>query len=170
MPTARPILATPAAALLAALTALAALSACEKKEPPIDGIGPWHIGRSVKSEGTICQPLEDGVTYCSHNPPMSIADHRATVDLYFRGHQDSAPLGEILLALGSCDVQAVDRWLTSKLGVAPAQRGRAPVWPGPKATVVALLPAQDGVCEVHFLEPNDEKRLAQLEKESLAPR
>ena len=147
--------------------ALAALAACEKKAAPVDGIGPWHIGRSVASEGTICRPLEDGTTYCSHNPEMSIAEHRASVDLYFRGHESSSTLSEILLALGSCDVQAVDRWLTSKLGVAPTRRGRAPVWPGEKATVVALLPAQDGVCQIHFLEPNDQKRLGQLEKESL---
>ncbi len=146
--------------------AVAGLAGCDKKEPPIDGIGKWHIGKSVKSEGTICQALEDGISFCSHNPPMNVAEHRASVDLYFRGHEDSAPLSEILLALGPCDVQAVDRWLTDKLGVAPAHRGRAPVWPGTASTVVALLPAQDGVCEIHFLEPNDEKRLAQLEVES----
>jgi hypothetical protein len=153
-------------ALAALAVAAAALAGCEKKQPPIDGIGPWHIGRSVKSEGTICRPLERGITYCSHNPEMNIAEHRATVDLYFRGTDDSAPLSEILLALGACDVQAVDRWLTSKLGVAPEHRGRAPVWPGAAATVVALLPAQDGVCEIHFLEPGDHQRLAQLAKES----
>ncbi len=146
--------------------ALAALAACDKKEPPIDGIGKWHIGKTLKSEGTICQPLKDGMTFCSHNPQMNIAEQPTTVDLYFRGHEDSAPLSEILLSLGGCDVQAVDSWLTNKLGVAPAHRGRAPVWPGASSTVVALLPAQDGVCEIHFLEPNDEKRLAQLEKES----
>jgi hypothetical protein len=165
MPAARPSPATPA--LAAALVALGALAACEKKAAPIDGIGQWHIGRSVASEGTICRPLEDGTTYCSHNPEMSIAEHRATVDLYFRGHEQSSPLTEILLALGACDVEAVDRWLTRKLGVAPTRRGRAPMWPGEKATVVALLPAHDGVCQIHFLDPNDEKRLAQLEKESL---
>jgi hypothetical protein len=148
------------------VVALAALAACDKKEPPIDGIGKWHIGKTVKSEGTICQPQKDGTTYCSHNPAMNIAEHRASVDLYFRGQDESAPLSEILLALGPCDVGKVDRWLTEKLGVAPAHRGRAPVWPGTSSTVVALLPAQDGVCQIHFLEPNDEKRLAQLEVES----
>jgi len=155
------------AATAAALLAASAASACDKKEAPIDGIGPWHIGRSVKSEGTICRPIEDGLTYCSNNPEMSIAEHRATVDLYFRGREDKSPLAEILLALGPCDAEAVDRWLTSKLGTASAQRGRALVWPGAKATVIALLPSRDGVCEVHFLEPTDEKRLAQLGRESL---
>lgn len=155
-----------ARSILVALLLAALLAGCEKKQAPIDGIGPWHIGRSVKSEGTICRPLKDGMTYCSHNPEMSVAEHRATVDLYFRGQEESSPLSEILLALGACNVEAVDRWLTEKLGVAPARRGRALVWPGQAATAVALLPAQDGICEIHFIEPSDEKRLAQLEKES----
>ncbi|HKE19529.1 MAG TPA: hypothetical protein VKB80_31845 [Kofleriaceae bacterium] len=163
MQTARPGL--PAMFVAAALAALA-LAACDKKEPPIDGIGSWHIGRSVVSDGTVCRPLEGGMTYCSHNPEMNIAEHRASVDLYFRGQKDSSPLSEILLALGACDVEAVDRWLTGKLGVAPAHRGRLPVWPGKAATVVAVLPASDGVCEIHFLEPGDEKRLAAIEHES----
>lgn len=157
--------------VLAAAAALLAASAaaCDKKEAPIDGIGPWHIGRTQKKEGTICRPVEDGLTYCSQNPEMSIAEHRATVDLYFRGAEDTSPLVEILLALGACNAEAVDRWLTSKLGTASEQRGRALVWPGSgaRATVVALLPSRDGVCEVHFLEPTDEKRLAQLGRESL---
>jgi hypothetical protein len=153
--------------ILAAALACASIGACKKKEASIDGIGPWHIGRSVKSEGTICRPVEDGLTYCSHNPEMSIAEHRATVDLYFRGSQDSSPLAEILLALGPCNAEQVDRWLTTKLGVAGAQRGRALVWPGVAATVIALLPSRDGICEVHFVDPSDEKRLAQLEAESV---
>jgi hypothetical protein len=144
----------------------AAGGGCKKKEAPIDGIGKWHIGRTTRSEGVICRPLEGGLSYCSHNPEMSIAEHRATVDLYFRGQEDTAPLSEILLALGPCDVEAVDRWLTHKLGIAPDRRGRAPVWPGKAATVVALLPSRDGICQVHFLEPGDQKRLAELEKES----
>lgn len=146
---------------------LLAVAGCKKKEAPIDGIGPWHIGRSVKSEGTICRPVEDGLTYCSHNPEMVIAEHRATVDLYFRGAEESAPLVEILLALGPCDAEAIDRWLTTKLGAASGQRGRALVWTGPAATVAALLPARDGICQVHFLQPGDEKRLARLAAESM---
>jgi hypothetical protein len=152
---------------LLTLSVVAAAAGCRKKESPIDGIGTWHIGRSVKSEGTVCRPVEDGLTYCSQNPEMSIAEHRATVDLYFRGQADSSPLVEILLALGPCDAEAVDRWVTTRMGPAPVHRGRAMVWPGPSATAVSLLPARDGICEIHFLEPGAEKRLAQLEKESL---
>jgi hypothetical protein len=154
-------------AVAVAVVAAAGLAGCKKKEAPIDGIGPWHIGRTTKSQGTVCRPIPEGLTYCSQNPDMSIAEHRATVDLYFRGADEKAPLVEILLALGPCDREAVDRWLTSKLGVASAQRGRALVWTGKAATVAALLPARDGICEIHFLEPTDQKRLAQLERESM---
>lgn len=160
----------PRVRIAAALLAVLAVAACKREEPPIDGIGRWHIGRSLKSEAAVCRPLGDGISYCSPNPEMSVAGHRATVDLYFRGAGDSAPLSEILLALGPCDVEAVDSWLTTKLGPAPGRRGRAFVWPGKAATVAALLSASDGVCQIHFLEPSDEKRLGQLEKESLPAR
>lgn len=150
--------------------ALAAFTACKSKTSPVDGIGPWHIGKSTVSEGTICRQLEDGTTYCSHNAEMTIAEHRASVDLYFRGQEETSTLNEILLALGACNVQAVDGWLTRKLGAAPAHRGKVPVWPGKAATVVALLPSRDGVCQIHFVDPGDEKRLAQLEAESVPAR
>lgn len=154
-------------AALAVLAALAAVS-CGKKEGPIDGIGAWHIGKSKVSEGTICQPQEGSdLTWCSHNPEMVIAEHRASVDLYFRGQGEDARLVEILLAIGQpCNTEALDRWLTSKLGAASGTRGKALVWNGEKATIAALLPAKDGECRIHFLDPKDQARLAQLEKES----
>jgi hypothetical protein len=156
--------------VLRALVVLAALAAvsCSKKEGPIDGIGGWHIGKTRVKEGTICQPQEGGdLTWCSHNPEMVIAEHRASVDLYFRGKGEEAVLVEILLAMGQpCNTEALDRWLTSKLGSASGTRGKALVWNGKAATVAALLPAKDGECRIHFLDPKDEKRLAELEKES----
>ena len=151
-----------------ALIAAVLAAACGKKEGPIDGIGNWHIGKSKVGEGTICQPQEGAgdLTWCSHNPEMVIAEHRATVDLYFRGKGESAVLVEILLAMSQpCNTEALDRWLTSKLGAASGTRGKALVWTGEKATIAALLPAKDGECRIHFLDPKDAARLAQLEKE-----
>ena len=154
------------AAILAALLSLA-LSACKKKEGDVDGIGEWHIGKTKVSEGFVCTPWENGMTFCSNQPPKNIADHTASVDLYFRGHGEDAPLVEILLAVqGACNTEAIDKWLSSRLGSAPTRRGMAFVWPGKAATVAALLPATDGECRVHFLDPKDETRLAELEKES----
>lgn len=154
---------------LVALAAAAVLAAaCSKKEGPIDGIGGWHIGKSKVTEGTICQPQQGDLVWCSHNPEMVIAEHRASVDLYFRGQGDDAVLVEILLAMSQpCNTEALDRWLTSKLGAASGTRGKALVWTGKAATIAALLPSKDGECRIHFLDPKDEKRLAELEKESI---
>lgn len=151
---------------LATLALFAAVS-CSKKEGPIDGIGNWHLGKTKVGEGTICQPQEGSeLTWCSHNPEMVIAEHRASVDLYFGGKGEDARLVEILLAIGQpCNTEALDRWLTSKLGAASGTRGKALVWTGEKATIAALLPAKDGECRIHFLDPKDAARLAQLEKE-----
>jgi hypothetical protein len=156
-----------AAALVAVVSALS----CSKKEGPIDGIGPWHLGKSVASQGAICQPQDGGLTWCSHNPEMTIAEHRASVDLYFRGHQPDAVLVEILLALSApCNREAVDRWLTHRLGAATRTAGQAIVWQGEAATIAALLPAADGECRIHFVSPGDRARLAALEKEAGAAR
>ena len=141
--------------------------ACKKKEAPIDGIGPWHLGKSTASEGTICQPQESGLTWCSHNPEMMIAEHRATVDLYFRGHEPTAPLVEILLALSApCNPEAIDKWLTHRLGPASRSSGRAILWDGKAAVIIAMLPAPGGECRIHFVAPEDGARRAALEKEA----
>ncbi len=154
--------------LLRALAVIAALAttSCSKKEGPIDGIGDWHIGKTKVKEGIVCQPQQGDLTWCSHQPELTIAEHRATVDLYFRGTGEDSVLVEILLAIGQpCNTEALDRWLTSKLGAASGTRGKALVWTGEKATIAALLPAKDGECRIHFLDPKDAARLAQLEKE-----
>ncbi|HUS63390.1 MAG TPA: hypothetical protein VMZ28_02565, partial [Kofleriaceae bacterium] len=60
------------AAILAALLTFA-LTACSKKEGDVDGIGEWHIGKTKVSEGFVCTPWENGMTFCSNQPPKSIA-------------------------------------------------------------------------------------------------
>jgi hypothetical protein len=151
---------------LAVLAALAAVS-CNKKAGPIDGIGEWHIGKSKVTEGTVCQPQKGDLVWCSHQVEMTIAEHRASVDLYFRGKGDDAVLVEILLAMSQpCNTEALDKWLTSKLGGSSGTRGRALVWNLEKTTIAALLPAKDGECRIHFLDPKDAARLGELEKES----
>jgi hypothetical protein len=149
------------------LAALSAVVSCSKKEGAIDGIGEWHIGKSKVSEGTICQPQKGDLVWCSHQVELTIAEHRASVDLYFRGKGEDAVLVEILLAMSQpCNTEALDRWLTSKLGASSGTRGRALIWTSEKTTIAALLPAKDGECRIHFLDPKDQARLGELEKES----
>ena len=152
---------------VAVLVAALAVVSCNKKEGAIDGIGEWHIGKTRVSEGTICQPQKGDLIWCSHQVELTIAEHRASVDLYFRGKGEDALLVEILLAMSQpCNTEALDRWLTNKLGASSGTRGRALVWTGEKTTIAALLPAKDGECRIHFLDPKDQTRLAELEKES----
>jgi hypothetical protein len=160
-----------AVVVLALAFALAPLSACKKEAGPIDGIGAWHIGKTKVAQGTICQPQENSdLTWCSHNPEMVIAEHRASVDLYFRGAGDAAVLVEILLAMAQpCNTEALDKWLTHRLGAASEKRGLALVWRGEAATIVGLLPARDGECLIHFLDPKDQKRLGELTRQPDAP-
>ena len=152
---------------LAVIAALTAAVACKKKEGPIDGIGAWHLGKTRVAQGTICQPQEGSdLTWCSHNPEMVIAEHRASVDLYFRGKGEDAVLVEILLAMAQpCNTEALDKWLTHRLGAASDKRGPALVWRGEAATIVGLLPARDGECLIHFLDPKDDKRLGELTRQ-----
>jgi len=149
------------------LLAAALAASCSKKAGPIDGIGGWHIGKTRVTEGVICQPQKGDLTWCSHQQEMTIAEHRASVDLYFRGKGDEAVLVEILLAMAQpCNTEALDKWLTSRLGAASGTRGKAMVWNTKAATIAALLPAKDGECRIHFLDPKDEARLAELAVES----
>jgi hypothetical protein len=153
--------------LVVALTGVTLAASCSKKEGPIDGIGGWHIGKTKVTEGTICQPQQNDLIWCSHQPELTIAEHRASVDLYFRGKGDDAVLVEILVAMSQpCNTEALDRWLTNKLGAASGTRGKALVWTGKASTIAALLPAKDGECRIHFLDPGDQARLTELEKES----
>lgn len=163
----RPGAALTALLLCAAAGAAAGPSGCKRAKSPIDGIGPWHVGKTTVADGYVCQPQKDGTTWCSNQPEMIIAEQRATVDLYFRGHDKTSRLEEILLALGTCNTEAVDKWLTSKLGPAPEHREKALVWPGKASTVLALLPAADGECRIHFVRPDADKRIAQIARESV---
>ena len=163
----RPGAALTAVLLVCAAAAAAGLGGCKRAKAPIDGIGPWHVGKTTVADGYVCQPQKDGTTWCSNQPEMVIAEQRATVDLYFRGHDKTSKLEEILLALGSCNTEALDKWLTSKLGPAAENREKALVWPGKAATVVALLPAADGECRIHFVRPDAKDRIAQIVKESV---
>jgi hypothetical protein len=154
-------------ALALVVAGVAATAACKRKEGAIDGIGPYHLGKTVASEGTICQPQEGDLTWCSHNQELTVAGHRATVDLYFRGHEPTAPLSEILLAIRPpCDVEAIDAWLAERLGQATRSQGKAIVWQGPAAHIAALLPAEGGECRIHFVDPKDAARLTAIEKEA----
>lgn len=155
-----------------ALAALAAV-ACSRKDPGFDGVGPWHVGRTTMGEAAVrCDPprAEDpDLHWCYLNPDLTFAGQQASVDLYFRGQGDLAPLAELLLVISRCKVEDLDRALAQKLGPAPERHGSTYVWKQPTAHIVARMPTADGECHLSFLAPGEGERLAALVAQGSAP-
>jgi hypothetical protein len=147
-------------ALILAATLIPA-AACDKKTE-IDGVGSWHLGGTTRKDGYVCTPQSDGITFCSQQPPMAIAEQEADVLLYFKGHEKSAPLIEIILSIDRCKPEGVVLALESQLGAAHEIEGNMRVWTGKAAVILAQLPTKDGRCEISFVDPTDTKRIAQI--------
>jgi hypothetical protein len=143
-----------------------AASGCKREEAAIDGIGQYHLNKTQLKDGVVCRPIEDGLTYCSNNPQLTIAEQLAQVDLYFRGAEETAPLVEILIAVNRCKPQAIEMALNTQLGTAGTQLDNKLFWEGKAAVIVAQLPAPDGVCEINFVAPKEKERIAQLKGEA----
>jgi hypothetical protein len=140
--------------------------ACSRPDPGFDGIGPWHIGKTtMKEAGVRCDPpaaSDPDLHWCYLNPDLTFAEQHASADLYFRGPDDSAKLAEILLVISRCNVEGIDKALTTKLGPAPERHGTTFVWKQPTASIVARMPSAPGECEISFLGPGETRRLAAL--------
>jgi hypothetical protein len=151
--------------------ALVVLAGCSRPDSGFDGIGPWHVGKTTMKDAVRCDPPstdEPDLHWCYLNPELTFAEHRATVDLYFRGQGDGAPLVEILVGMASCRTENLDRALTSRLGPAPERSGTTYVWTQPAAIIVARMPSAPGECELVFLAPGEAKRLAALRAKGAA--
>jgi hypothetical protein len=146
------------------LALLVAASGCDRPDPGFDGIGPWHIGKTTMKDAVRCDADKDepDLHWCYLNSDLRIAEQQATIDLYFRGQGDGAPLVEILAGVSRCDEEALDRGLSSKLGPAPERHGSTFVWRQKTATIVARIPSERGECEIVFLAPSETARLGKL--------
>jgi hypothetical protein len=135
-----------------------------KRDGAIDGFAKWRFGVTTVKDGVSCVPRKSGLTYCSQNGPVTIAEQTASVDLYFRGTSDDAPLTEILLAITHCRPDPVGKALVTKLGEANEKKQTKLFWRGEKAVIVAELPGEEDECLIHFVEPGDHARIGELEK------
>ena len=138
-----------------------ALPGCSKKEPDWDGFGIFKIGVSTPADGYSCRPDGEQTT-CFLNPSPSIAGHKTTTDLFFRGLEEDAPLVEILVGIDACQPGPIGADLTGKLGEPAERAARRSLWRLKKMTVVALLPREADLCVVHFLDPSEKARIAEL--------
>lgn len=135
--------------------------ACDKKKAEPAGFGIFKIGKSTPADGFKCQP-EGNYTFCFLNPSPPIAGHKTQTDLYFRGHAEDAPLMEIQVGIWACDPGAVSADLTAKMGEPTERATKRALWRLKKMTVVAQLPKDNELCMVHFLDPAEGKRIAEL--------
>ncbi|MCP4447808.1 MAG: hypothetical protein GY811_21090, partial [Myxococcales bacterium] len=141
------------------------LIGCKSGETELVGIGKYEIGKTTPADRHVmgkCRP-QGANTFCFMNRSPSIAGHKTQTDLYFRGHDEkTAPLIEIAVGVWSCQVGVVTRELQSKLGEPTQWAKKRALWSLKKMDVVALLPKDDELCTVHFLDKSDSKRLASL--------
>jgi len=138
-----------------------ALFACEAKKGQPSGIGRWRVGGA---NPTVRKDAKDGicskedtsasgrpVTWCHSLPPIKVANRTASVDLYFNGHADDAPLIEVQLNIRGCVENDLDRWLRGVLGVPIETVEKRAYWKNDFMWVGAIMPSDPGKCRVHIL-------------------
>lgn len=149
-------------ALVIALAAVAVASAACKRDREIDGVAGWSLERTTLADAQgICSPYGE-LTWCYRNPGLSLGEQRASVDLYFRGDDDDAPLVEILLAINACRPAEVEGVLSSQLGDPAMRRDSVLRWDGAYAITFAQLESKGGSCEINIVSPDDDDRIAEL--------
>ena len=141
----------------------AALSGC-RKDNDYNGIGQWVLLNTTLSDAEgACTPGE--ITFCSHADTLNVGGQPASVNLYFRGSEPTAPLVEIELTTRSCDPNGVGSALFEFLGPPQTRRDKRMFWNAKRAYVSAKLPGRAGRCVVNYVTPEDTKRIAELAAE-----
>jgi hypothetical protein len=146
------------------LLTLGGISGCKSGDKELVGFGKYKIGETTPADSYVmgkCRP-EGSETFCFLNRSPSIAGHKTQTDLYFRGHEEKAPLIEIQVGVWNCQPGPVSADLQSKLGDPTQIADKRAMWALKKMTVIALLPKDKELCMVHFLAPTESKRIASL--------
>lgn len=150
------------ALLLLAGLSLVTAGACKKpkeEEPKVFGL--YQIGKTTPADVGACRPQDDQ-TYCSNNPSPQIGGGRTQTDLFFKGHADDAPLVEILVGVWTCKAGQVSADLHKMFGEPTQIADKRSYWRLPEMTIVALLPMENDLCTLHFLDHNEKERIAEL--------
>jgi hypothetical protein len=147
---------------------LAALPACEmnKKKDPA-GVESYRFGETKLADAEKlgrCIPVQGTpLQQCIGMPGLSLGGQPASPSLYFDG---SGNLVEIVLLVKSCDPVAATDSLAGLLGMPTSSSpdGKLRTWRKSSMFVAAQLPVKGGnECEVNFVIPSDQKRIADLE-------
>lgn len=137
---------------------------CKSSDGDYNGIGTWVLLETELSEAEgACTPGE--ITFCSHAGSVNLGGKPATVNLYFKGTKPDAKLVEIELQSRACDTTRVANTLAQRLGKPTARADKRLFWEGKRAFVAAALPGRAARCTVHFVTPQDSKRITELRAE-----
>jgi len=150
---------------------LSLVVACNSGPDEFDGLGKWRFGKTTlanaKREGR-CDPtkLSDGrdATWCYAVTPIKIANRATTVDLYFLGSADDAPLIEIQLHTRGCQEDQLIGWMRTSFGQQLDEHDKKYYWQNKYLFAAAFAPISPGECEVHFVPLSEQSEIARLRK------
>ncbi len=154
--------------VLALVLVAAALAGCQKKNADPNGVGPWQFGRSKLADAEAagrCIPIESGEMHCLGLSAMQVGGQIGDTQTYFASTDKSAALIEISISIKTCDAKAVAADLSTRIGPPRSQSedGTQLFWSMSTMFVRALVPdKQSGGCEINFVQPKDEQRIADL--------
>jgi hypothetical protein len=157
-----PLVSPRGTSLAVAAVALAIASSACNRERGIDGVAGYSLVNTTLGDAKGVCSAEGEVTWCHSNPGISFGQQRASVDLYFRGEGDDAPLVEILLAINACRPAGVEGILSEQLGKPDERRGSVLRWNGVYAVTIAQLDVDRSGCEINIVSPSDEERIESL--------
>lgn len=137
---------------------------CKEEEPVVDGVGDYHLGKTQEKDVKQgrCTPQDNGLNWCAHLPRLKVAEQAADVHLYFQGHEPTAKLDEILLSINACKPDPVRMQFEKELGAPQESDSGRLIWRNKAAVIIAQLGLSDGRCELNFVSPKDDQRIADL--------
>jgi len=143
------------------------------KESPIDGIGPYRVGKTTLGDwGYACNPPDDkGRTFCQSNPlerthAFKLGEQNALIGAIFKGTDKATPLAELELYVSECQVESLKSWLRHTFGAADEDNGEKMFWRKKLLFIAAKVPPGATECYVNLTDVKDVDRIAELRQPS----
>jgi len=141
------------------------VTGCSRPKQEYDGIKGFRVGKtkfkSAAARSNACFPVEDGAKRCLARA-RRLAGQKALVNLYFPSDNADARLEEIWVTVQRCKVGKTMKWMKKTFGKPTSENGASLVWKGTHAFIAAQVPAPDGDCQLHFVDPKSKNRIAKL--------
>ncbi|WP_428261152.1 hypothetical protein [Haliangium sp.] len=143
--------------------AVASASGC-KREAPVNGIGGFEIDKTQLGSlsGRCIDASEEPLMLCPSIASVMLGEQRANIDLYFGGKEADDTLVEILLDVGGCRPEALEAFLSERLGEPVARTESRVLWQNDYILMSAAVPAGPSRCEVNFVSIHDRERVQRL--------